>query len=37
MAKNILEVIDGISNDAVFSPSQNLKQISRLARVLLPC
>jgi len=36
MAKNILEVIDGISNDGVFTPSQNLKQIGRLARGFAP-
>jgi hypothetical protein len=36
MAKNILEVIDGISNDAVFTPLQNLEQIGWLARGFAP-
>jgi hypothetical protein len=36
MARNILEVIHGLSNDETFTPIQNLKQISRISKGYAP-
>ena len=36
MARNILEVIHAISEDKAFNPSQNLTQISRIAKGFAP-
>lgn len=36
MARNVLEVIYSISEDKSFTPSQNLAQISRVAKGFAP-
>jgi hypothetical protein len=36
MPRNILEVIDAISQDETFTPLQNLTQIGRIARGFAP-
>ena len=36
MARNILEIIDAISNDETFPASQNLKKISQIAKGYAP-
>jgi hypothetical protein len=36
MPRNILEVIDAISQDGTFTPAQNLTQIGRIAKGFAP-